>query len=145
MDLSSLSKLKNSKSKSKRLGRGYSSGKGGHTVGRGAKGQKARNKPKLGFEGGQVPLYKRLPEIGGFKNVFAKKKIALSLDRFNKFKDGEKVTPLDLVKTKIIKKVPRGGIKILASGELKKQLTFSGFEFSKKAEDLISKSGSKIE
>ena len=68
-----------------------------------------------------------------------------SLDKFNVFKEDTKVTPQDLVEAKVIKGLPKGGIKILASGELKKKLTFSGFDFSEKAKELVIKAGSKIE
>jgi large subunit ribosomal protein L15 len=74
MNLSNLTRHDGIKRKGKRLGRGIGSGKGGHTVGRGTKGQKARRGSKftVGFEGGQVPLYKRLPQLGGFKNSRSK-------------------------------------------------------------------------
>jgi large subunit ribosomal protein L15 len=145
MELHNLKKVKINKGR-KRVGRGIGSGKGGHTVGKGQKGQKSRKgaKPNLGFEGGQTPLYKKLPKIGGFKNATKKEVHSVNLDIFNSFKDGEEVTPESLLKNKVIKNIPSGGIKILSDGELNKKLEFKGFEFSKKAKDKIESSGSKI-
>jgi large subunit ribosomal protein L15 len=145
MELHNLKKIKLDKGK-KRLGRGIGSGKGGHTVGKGQKGQKSRSgkKPNLGFEGGQTPLYKKLPKIGGFKSTAKKESYSINLDILNSFKEGEEVTPEKLVEKKIIKKVPSGGIKILSKGELKKKIDLKGFEFSKKAKEKIESSGSKI-
>ncbi len=147
MELFNIKKLNNEK-KSKRVGRGRGSGKGGHTVGRGQKGQKARKgaKPNLGFEGGQSPLYKKLPRIGGFKRPYLKKGKALgvSLDIFNKFKDGDEVTPLLLVEKKILKDIPSEGVKVLSTGELKKKVVLKGFTYSEKAKEKIESSGATI-
>jgi len=144
MKLSNLPKT--TQRKKKRLGRGYSSGKGGHTVGRGTKGQKSRGSRKvhLGFEGGQIPLYKRLPKIGGFRSLRQGYVFSINLKDLNIFRDGSKVTPESLVQKKIIKRVPRGGVKILSGGDLEKKLIFSGFSYSKIAKEKIEKSGSKI-
>ena len=147
MELHNLEKLKIEK-KAKRLGRGRGSGKGGHTVGKGTKGQKARRgtKPSLGFEGGQSPLYKKLPKIGGFNThgLSAEKLQAVNLDVFNKFKDGEEITPEILAEKKIIKRVPKQGVKILSGGELKKKISLKGFKYSKNAGEKIKSSGSKL-
>ena len=145
MKLSRLTKIR-SKNKKKRLGRGYGSTKGGHTVGRGTKGQKARAGHKIprGFEGGQVPLYKRLPQIRGFRNPAAKDISAINLDRLNVFREGSKVTPESLVERGIVKKVPKHGIKILAGGKLTKKLDLNGFLYSEKAKEEIKKAGAKI-
>ena len=147
MELFNIKKLNNDK-KSKRVGRGRGSGKGGHTVGRGQKGQKARKsaKPNLGFEGGQSPLYKKLPRIGGFKRpyVIKSKPLSIGLDIFNKFKDGEEVTPTLLVEKKILKKVSPGGVKILSKGELKKKVVFKDFIYSEKAKEKIENFGATI-
>ena len=144
MDLSNLPKT--TQKKKKRLGRGYSSGKGGHTVGRGTKGQKSRGSRKipLGFEGGQIPLYKRLPKIGGFRSLRIGQVIAINLKDLNIFRAGSKVTPESLVEKKMIKRVPRGGVKILSKGKLEKKLILSGFTYSKTAKEKIEKSDSKI-
>ncbi|NMB91447.1 50S ribosomal protein L15 [candidate division WWE3 bacterium] len=145
MELSKLTKYKTEK-KSKRVGRGRGSGKGGHTVGKGTKGQKARRGTKfgLGFEGGQSPLYKRLPQIGGFRRHLSKEIQVVNLNTFNSFKDGEVVTPEVLLEKKIIKNVSSDGVKILSGGDLKKKLTLKNFLFSKEAKEKIEKSGSKI-
>ncbi len=142
MELSKL--LKGNKKKSKRLGRGYGSGKGGHTVGRGAKGQKARNKVPAGFEGGQTPLYKRVPQWGGFRSPWAKGIVGVSLSRFNVFRAGSTVTPEDLVEKGMLKKLPKRGVKVLGTGDIKKSLTFSGFAFSESAKKKIEKADGKI-
>ena len=122
------------------------SGKGSHTVGRGTKGQKARKGKKInpGFEGGQVPLYKRLPQIGGFKNHRSKKITAVSLVRLNVFNEGEEITPFSLVEKKIIKGVPRHGVKLLSSDEFYKKLVLKGFLYSESALKKLQESGSKV-
>lgn len=144
MELFNIRKLNNDK-KAKIVGRGRGSGKGGHTVGKGQKGQKSRKgaKPNLGFEGGQSPLYKKLPKIGGFKNTYLKKNKVknVSLDVFNKFKDGEEVTPLVLFEKKIIKKIPSGGVKVLSTGEIKKKVVLKDFTYSQKAKEKIESIG----
>jgi large subunit ribosomal protein L15 len=146
MDLSKLKKQKGIKKKSKRVGRGQASGKGDHTVGKGKKGQLSRSggKVPVGFEGGQVPLYKRLPQIGGFKNPRSREIGVVSLETFNSFRKGSTVTPENLVEEGIIKKVPRHGVKILDNGELEKELKFKGFLMSKGAKAKIEESGSEI-
>lgn len=144
MKLSNLPKNKGLKSKSKRRGRGFGSGKGGHTIGRGSKGQKARSKVKVGFEGGQIPLYKRLPKIGGFNNPTKRDIASISLSKLNLFKAGEEVTVEKLLEKNIIKRKPRHGVKVLNKGELGKKLTLKGFTASKEAMKKIEKSGSKI-
>ncbi|RJR26399.1 50S ribosomal protein L15 [candidate division WWE3 bacterium] len=146
MDLSNLTKPKGIYKKSKRVGRGIGSGKGGHTTGRGTKGQKARKgrKPSLGFEGGQVPLYKRLPQLRGFKRPFDAKPFGIGMYKLNVFEDGTEVTPESLFKKRIITRLPKGGVKLLATGKLTKKLKLHGFIFSKSAQVSIEKSGSEI-
>lgn len=146
MKLSKLPKKPGTKSGKKRVGRGYGSGKGGHTTGLGTKGQKARGSGKVpaGFEGGQSPLYKKMPKLPGFKSHTGKKIQEVQLVRLNRFEDGAKVTPESLIEIGLIKKVPRDGVKIIASGNLHKKLELSGFLFTKGARELIEKSGSKI-
>ena len=143
MELHNLIKLKGKQRSAKRVGRGGGSGKGWHTTGRGQKGQKARvgHSIPVGFEGGQVPLYKRLPMLGGFHNHRTKRVIGVALEKLNVFKEGATVTPKDLADKKIIKHVPREGVKILANGELKKKLTLKGFLFSKSAREKLEKAG----
>jgi len=145
MVLSNLNKL-NDRKKSKRVGRGIGSGKGGHTVGKGQKGQKSRQgvKPRVGFEGGQSPLYKKLPKLGGFKNPASKKYVSINLDVLNKFKDGEEVTVAKLVEKKVIKSVPAGGVKILSNGEIKKKVVIKDLKYSQKAKEKIESFGATI-
>jgi large subunit ribosomal protein L15 len=138
MKLSKLTKTKFER-ETKRVGRGTGSGKGGHTTGRGNKGQKARFKVNVGFEGGQVPLYKRLPQMGGFKSKTGKDIKAVSLSIFNVFKDGQEVTPQALVGNGLIKKVARHGVKILATGKLEKKVVLKGFLVSEAAAKIIKK------
>ena len=128
----------------KRVGRGYGSGKGGHTVGRGQKGQKSRSayRRKLGFEGGQLPLYKRLPRIRGWGNKPVTEEFGINLALLNEyFKVGEKVTPQTLVsKGLITRKVlrnPRLRVKILGRGKLEKALKFENVTFSANAKKKI--------
>lgn len=146
MNLSNLIKVKNIKAK-KIVGRGIGSGKGGHCVGKGAKGQKVRkgHKIKVGFEGGQVPLYKRLPQIGGFRNPVSKDIFAINLDVLNRFDEGSEVTVESLLTTKVIKRTPRHGIKILSRGKLEKKLVLKGFLYSAAAKEKIEKSGSTLQ
>ena len=136
-----LEKLRKTKfeRESKRVGRGYGNGKGGHTTGRGNKGQKARNTVNVGFEGGQIPLYKRLPQVGGFKSKSRKEIKAVNLSIFNNFKDGEEVTPKVLLEKGYLLKVPKHGVKILANGKLEKKLVLKGFLVSNSAADAIKK------
>jgi large subunit ribosomal protein L15 len=145
MELSTLTKYKTD-DRGKRVGRGRGSGKGGHTVGKGSKGQKARRGTKfgIGFEGGQSPLYKRLPQIGGFKSHTFKKIGIINVDTLNVFKDDSVVTPELLLEKGIIKEIAAGGVKILSRGELKKKLVLKDFLFSIKAKEKIEKSGSKV-
>jgi large subunit ribosomal protein L15 len=147
MNLSNLIKLKGKTNSKKRLGRGIGSGKGGHTAGRGTKGQKARRgngKPRAGFEGGQVPLYKRLPRINSFRGLNRAKPLTMTLERLNAFDEGTVVTLAELIRKGFVKALPKGGIKVVATGDLKKKLTLKGFKFSATAIKKIEKSGSKI-
>lgn len=110
----------------KRLGRGYGSGKGGHTTNRGQKGQKSRSKIPLWFEGGQLPLIRRTPFLRG-KGRFQSLKVqplTINLDQLNNFKAGAKVNADSIVKTLKIKssKVAKHGLKVIATGKLDKAL-----------------------
>jgi large subunit ribosomal protein L15 len=146
MKLSNLVKQKNKESKKKRVGRGYGSGKGGHTVGLGTKGQKARGSRKIpvAFEGGQVPLYRKMPKKPSFKGTKRSETAYIPLVSLNQFKDGDKVNPTTLVEKGFLDKLPRDGVKILANGNLHKKLELSGFFVSEGARKRIEKSGSKI-
>jgi large subunit ribosomal protein L15 len=133
------------KKKRKRVGRGNGSGHG-TTSGRGTKGQLSRSggKVRLGFEGGQMPLHRRIPHLGGFKNTRKKEFNILNVGELDKFKSGEVVDYEYLRKKGLImrKNCP---LKILGSGEIKKKLTVKANSFSKSAVDKIEAAGGKIE
>ena len=142
--LANLTPAKGSNKNKKRLGRGPGSGLG-KTAGKGHKGQKARKGGKIrpGFEGGQMPLYRRLPKRG-FKNPFRVEYNAVNLDTLNKFEAGSTVTPEVLEKAGLIKK-PGQPIKLLGRGELGKSLTISLHKFSASAKVAVEKAGGKVE
>ena len=126
-----------------RRGRGHGSGNG-KTAGKGHKGQKARSgAPRPGFEGGQLPLYRRLPKRG-FTNINSKDIVAIGLDRLNAFEDGAEVTVETLMDKGIVNN-PRDGVKILGNGELTKKLTVKVNAFSKSAVEKIEAVGGKAE
>lgn len=143
MNLSRLPKLKGKDRKAKRVGRGIGSGKGSHTSGRGQKGQKARTGGNIpvGFEGGQVPLYKKMPKIKGFFNPHNLKRVVVNISELEVFEDGLKISPSDLVKAGIIKTIPEHGVKILGDGKLTKKLSLEGFVYSTGAVEKIKKAG----
>ena len=145
MKLSNLPKLKGKRRKAKRVGRGYSSGKGGHTVGRGSKGLKARGKVPLGFEGGQLPLHQRLPHKRGFKRAFSDEVVILNLENLSGWDPTVEVSPKNLLEKGVIDKIPKGGVKILGDGEVEKKLTVEGVKLSESAKEKILKAGGKIE
>ena len=128
----------------KRRGRGTASGQG-KTGGRGEKGQNARagGGVRPGFEGGQMPIYRRLPKRG-FNNPFKKVWTIINLDELNKFEDGTVVTPELLLDYGIIKKVV-DGVKILGDGQLEKKITVQAHKFSQTALDKIQAAGGKAE
>ena len=139
MRLNELRPPKNSIRTRRRLGRGPGSGRG-KTSGRGHKGQRSRSGGKNpGFEGGQMPLHRRLP-IRGFTNIFRKEYAIVNLDRLNEFPDGSVVTPKLLKSVGIVKKL-KDGVKILGNGELEKSLTVKAHRFSKSASDKIKSAG----
>lgn len=144
MELHQRPKLKGSKTKKKRLGRGIGSGKGGHTVGRGSKGQKARSKVPYGFEGGQVPLYKKIPKVGGFKSQKKYKVTEVTLDKLSILREGTKVNPQLLVEKGVFKRLPRGRIKVILKGNFKEKITLEGFEVSDGVKELVEKLGGKV-
>lgn len=128
----------------KRLGRGTGSGQG-KTAGKGTKGQNSRSGggTRPGFEGGQTPLFQRLPKRG-FNNFTRKEYAVVNLKDLNVFEDGAVVTPEVLLEKKIIKKV-LSGVKVLSQGELEKKLTVKANKFSKSALEAISKAGGTAE
>ena len=127
-----------------RVGRGPGSGNG-KTSGRGQKGQKSRSGGgvRLGFEGGQTPLYRRLPKRG-FNNIFAKKIVAVNVGSLNVFEDGADVDAQALINAGIIKK-EYDGIKILSNGKLTKKLNVKASAFSESAKQKIEEVGGKAE
>ena len=144
MDLSNLQYAEGSKqSGSFRRGRGHGSGNG-KTAGKGHKGQKARSgAPRPGFEGGQMPLYRRLPKRG-FKNIFAKQYVAINVEDLNKFDDGAEVTAETLVANGVISK-SLDGVKILGRGEVTKKVNVKVAKYSASAKEKIEKAGGKAE
>lgn len=142
MKLHELKPAEGSRQVRNRVGRGTSSDNG-KTAGRGQKGQKARGKVRLGFEGGQMPLFRRMPKRG-FKNINRKEYAIVNLETLNKFEDGAEVTPALLVESGIIKD-EKDGIKVLGNGTLNKQLTVKASKFSASAKEAIESKGGKAE
>ena len=142
MKLNELKPAAGSRSKRLRKGRGLSSGHG-FTSGRGTKGQKAHGKTRLGFEGGQTPLFRRLPKRG-FTNINRKEYAIVNLASLNKFDDGTEVTPQLLMESGLVKNL-KSGIKILGSGKLEKKLTVKANKFSASAVSAIEAAGGKTE
>lgn len=128
----------------KRVGRGIGSGHG-KTSTRGHKGQLARSGGGVrpGFEGGQMPLQRRLPKRG-FTNIFKKEYAIVNVKDLNIFEDGTEVTPEVLVKSGLVRKLG-DGVKILGDGDLEKQLTVKAHKVSKAAEEKITARGGKVE
>ncbi len=135
MNLSNLISIK--KRGKKRVGRGYGSGKGGHTVGRGQKGQKSRSggtakeERDYGKKKGFVPPNRKEPEI-------------VNVGKLNVFEDGDTITPDVLVEKDLIKKVPKDGVKILGNGELEKKLSIAGMQVSEGAKKKIEDAGGRV-
>ena len=142
MKLHELKPAEGSRQVRNRVGRGTSSGNG-KTAGRGQKCQKARGRVRLGFEGGQMPLFRRMPKRG-FKNINRKEYAIVNLETLNKFEDGAEVTPALLVESGIIKD-EKDGIKVLGNGTLNKQLTVKASKFSASAKEAIESKGGKAE
>lgn len=144
MKLNELSPAAGSRKARFRVGRGLGSGNG-KTAGRGQKGQKSRagGGVRTGFEGGQMPLYRRLPKRG-FKNVFAKVYAEVNVETLNRFEDGSTVDAVALIEMGVLKNV-RDGVRILGKGELTKKLTVVADGFTKSAEEKILAAGGKVE
>ena len=144
MKLHELSPSEGSKQKAFRVGRGHGSGNG-KTSGKGQKGQKARSGGGVrpGFEGGQMPIYRRLPKRG-FTNIFAKKYTSINVEDLNKFDNGTEITAEVLKENGVIKKI-NDGIVVLGRGDLNKKVTIKAKRFSKSAEEKISAAGGKAE
>lgn len=142
--LNSLKPAKGSKQRKKIVGRGLGSGMG-RTATRGSKGQKSRSgdgSKKIGFEGGQMPILRRIPKRG-FNNMFRKEYEIVNVDKLNKFDAGTEITPAKLKEAGIVSDVKL--VKILGVGDLKKSLTVKAAAFSKSAMDKIKAAGGKAE
>ena len=141
MKLSELEAAPGSRKNRKRVGRGIGSGSG-KTSGRGQKGQKSRSggNPHPWFEGGQMPLYRRLPKRG-FTNIFRKEYEVINLSQLIKLKNESPITPVVLKSKGMIHKIDL--VKILGNGELTEAVTIHAHKFSKSAKDKIEKSGGK--
>lgn len=144
MKLHELKPAAGSRKAPKRIGRGTGSGLG-RNAGKGEKGQNARSGGGVrpGFEGGQMPLYRRLPKRG-FTNPFSKEFVCINIDRLNVFENGTEITPEILLERRIVSKV-LDGVKILGNGTLEKSLTVKGCKFSKSAIEKIEAAGGKVE
>ena len=144
IQLNQLSPLKGRKRSKKRVGRGQGSGKGSHTSGRGAKGQKVRGKVHLYFEGGQLPITKRLPHQRGFKKERSNHLAVLKLSLFNVFDDGQEIN-VETLKEKDLIGIKIGQVKVIHDLPLQKKLVFKGLRFTEGAREEALKSGSTIE
>ena len=127
----------------KRVGRGRSSGHG-KTSGRGMKGQKARSKTRIGFEGGQMPLQRRVPKLRGFKPRAKKEFHLVNVERLNDFTDGDTVTPEVLVERGVLKKLDKE-VKVLGRGDLERRLTVKANAFTRGAVAKIEAAGGSTE
>ena len=144
MKLHELKPAEGSRKERKRLGRGIGSGQG-KTAGKGHKGQNARSGGGVrpGFEGGQTPLYRRLPKRG-FTNFSRKEYAVVNLDALNRFAEGTEVTPELLIETGVVSN-EKAGIKILAKGNVEKKLTVKANKFSSAAKEAIEAAGGTTE
>ena len=144
MKLHELRAAEGSSRSRKRRGRGHATGQG-TTGGRGMNGQKSRSGGgvRLGFEGGQMPLYRRLPKRG-FTNIWGTEYAVINVDDLHRFEEGTTVTPA-LLKEQGIVKDQKDGIKVLGNGELTKNITVQASKFSKTAAEKIEAAGGKAE
>ena len=144
MKLHELKPTEGSRKVRNRVGRGIGSGNG-KTAGKGHKGQNARSGGgvRLGFEGGQTPLFRRLPKRG-FTNINRKEFAIVNLSTLNRFEDGTEVTPELLLETGVISKL-NDGVKVLASGAVEKKLTVKAHKFSSSAKEAIEAAGGSVE
>jgi large subunit ribosomal protein L15 len=142
MDLSNIPSIKSRKPK-KRVGHGIGSGKGGHTSGRGAKGQKVRGAVAAHFEGGQNPFYKRIPKVRGFKS--GNGVLEVRADQLSRFPDGETVNKTTLVRVFGKKSFKYSSVKIVKGSEkINNKINYSGVTFSKSVREAIIASGGTI-
>lgn len=150
MDLTDIRRNPKNKARKKRVGRGHGSGLG-KTAGRGQKGQKARYSIAPGFEGGQTPLYKRVPKLRGQSNkahnigIFRKRHSTVNLCDLRRFEAGTEVTPELLVEIGMVKKLEKKGLKVLGKGRLDRALTVRAHAFSGSAAEKIEAAGGTAE
>lgn len=144
MKLHELKSAEGTRKTRNRVGRGMSSGNG-KTSGRGHKGQKARSGGgvRLGFEGGQMPLFQRLPKRG-FTNIHRTEYSIVNLETLNRFEEGTEVTPELLLESGVVSKL-RAGIKVLGNGNIEKKLTVKAHKFSASAKEAIEAAGGQTE
>jgi len=144
LELHNLKPAKGANRTRKRIGRGPGSGHG-VTAGRGDKGQKSRSgySKRFGFEGGQMPLYRRVPKRG-FNNKFRKNFLVMNVRDLNRFDDGTEISPEFLIEQKLVGNI-RDGLRILGEGELGKKLTVKAHHFSAAAREKIEAAGGKVE
>ncbi len=145
MNIQNLAPAPGAKTESKRLGRGIGSGKG-KTSGKGHKGQWARSGGGVrpGFEGGQMPLIRRIPKRG-FTNIFAKEYSIVNVKDLERFEDGTVVNAELLLEVGVLSKIENYGLKVLGDGTLTKKLTVQAKKFTKSAAEIIEKAGGKAE
>ena len=145
MNLHDLKPAKGSKTRKRRVGRGEGSGRG-YTSGRGANGQNSRSgsKTRPTFEGGQTPLFRKLPKRG-FNNKFKKQFSIINVYQLNRYEDGTEITPEMLKDDGLIDNIAKHGVKILAKGDLSKEVVVKANAFSSSAVDKIEKVGGKAE
>ncbi len=142
MDLSNIPSIKSRRQK-KRVGHGIGSGKGGHTSGRGAKGQKVRGSVSVHFEGGQNPFYKRIPKVRGFKSE--NDVLEVSSNQLGRFPEGTTINKVTLIRAFGKKASKYRSVKVIkGSVKLAKKLNFSGINFSKSAGELVLASGGTV-
>ncbi|MGH8874167.1 MAG: 50S ribosomal protein L15 [Acidimicrobiia bacterium] len=142
MKLHHLKPAPGSKKDRVRVGRGEG-GRRGKTAGRGTKGLKARNRLRPGFEGGQTPLVRRIPKLGGFTNPNKEVLAVVNLSALNEFRAGSTVTPDDLRARGMVKR--RGRVKVLAEGEIDRPLTVRAHAFSRVAREKIEAAGGTVD
>lgn len=145
MNIQSLKPAENSRFSQKRLGRGIGSGLG-KTSGKGHKGQNARSGGgvRVGFEGGQMPLIRKLPRRG-FTNTFKKQYSIVNLSELNKFDENAVVDSKSLIEKGILSKIEEYGVKVLGNGKLEKVLTIKASKFSESAKKKITEAGGTFE
>ncbi len=143
MKLHNLPKLKGKYKEKKRIGRGFGTGKGGHTTVRGHKGQKARGSVPPRFAGGESSKIVRAPAPKGFKSQKPDPE-TIKVKQLSVFKSGSKVTPEKLVEKGLLSSVPDAGIKILGNGSLSKKLTVAGIAVTKGAREKIEHAGGEV-